>query len=431
MDFLVFFVSLFVSFFEVYMAFMILNSFYKHKYNNRYIYIFSGALYIVLLWVLGDIEINGNIYLKLIVAVALVVIIALTLYSGGAFAKIIHVFTYFTVDISCDLLVYYVGNYFTQKTPYGVALDEIENIPLAIISKLLQFTIYSIIIRFGKQKEHKLLTKDFLALIFISVISLITAIALFFQSSMSLYVRGVINIIVSLGVLMLNFFMYYLFTRSKRLAVTEKEKELLEQKSAFEIEKFSELEKLQRNIDILRHDMKNHLSVAQRLMSVDGEKAREYIQEVTEEITRNSPDFGGNTVVDAVLHGKLLKARELGIELDISLNMDKDVAVDKMDLCSIFSNALDNAIEAQASPGPGRYVMLSTRQKDSFLSIKVVNPCCGMLKTDTNRKILSTKAGGNHGIGLKSIARVVEKYDGQLDYRLEDGLFSLSIIMNV
>lgn len=424
-------VSIFVSFAEVYMIFMLFDTFYERRLNHSAIYFFSGMAYIAVLWIFGRIDI---VILKLFVAVISVAIITLILYSGEIRSRIMHLFTYFLVLVSCDLLVYYTANYFVIKSPYGVAADEAGNIPLAIISKLFQFTICSIIIRAGQQREERLLAKDFMALMFVSAISLMTAIVLCFHSAMLLNTRIILNIFAAIGLLLLNFAIYYLFSRSKRLAVTEKEKELLEQRRAFEVEKFSEIEKLQQNIDILRHDMRHHIGAMQSMMREGGgnERVTEYLREVDAEISRNAPKyFEGNTVVDAVLHGKLNKARELGIDLQVSLNMDKDVSVDKMDLCSIFSNALDNAFEAQRGEEKGRYVKLNAQQRGSFLSIKVANPCAGRLKTDSSGNILSTKLGSGHGIGLKSVDRVAKKYNGKLDPKLENGIFTLSILLNI
>ena len=103
-----------------------------------------------------------------------------------------------------------------------------------------------------------------------------------------------------------------------------------------------------------------------------------------------------------------------------------------MDICSIFANALDNAIEAADKTVPEAWVDLKIKRNDKFAIIKISNSALG--KVDVEKLFMSSgytskKDTEHHGFGLSNIRRTVEDYDGLIKAESEDNSFSLSIMI--
>lgn len=119
-------------------------------------------------------------------------------------------------------------------------------------------------------------------------------------------------------------------------------KNLILQKNYYE-----ELEQNQTEIRRLRHDMNNHLGAIRALFQAGNqEEAENYLQEVEGQMAARSRVFCKNNIVNAVLNAKYNLALEHHIDCFFNIDLDKLIGIDAISLCCLFSNTLDNAIEA-------------------------------------------------------------------------------------
>ncbi len=101
------------------------------------------------------------------------------------------------------------------------------------------------------------------------------------------------------------------------------------------------------------------------------------------------------------------------------------------DICTIFGNALDNALESTVQvPDPEkRMIHLSVSAKKQFLAIQVQNYCEQPVKFVNGAPATSKKDTAMHGFGTKSIAFTAEKYGGNVSYSLEQKFFNVNILI--
>ena len=97
-----------------------------------------------------------------------------------------------------------------------------------------------------------------------------------------------------------------------------------------------------------------------------------------------------------------------------------------MDLCSILSNLLDNAIEACCKLEYSRYINLEMLIFKNQFNIKIINSSNGDYKME-NGKFKTTKRGDLHGIGIGHIKSIVENYGGIYDIKPESEVFTTHI----
>ena len=104
-----------------------------------------------------------------------------------------------------------------------------------------------------------------------------------------------------------------------------------------------------------------------------------------------------------------------------------------MDLSVLFGNALDNAIRGAASVDNEneRLIRVVVCEQLGCVLVKIENRYACVVRFD-GKDLLTTKNNKDyHGYGVKSIRKTVEKYDGTVTIRTEDGWFLLSILFPV
>ncbi len=178
------------------------------------------------------------------------------------------------------------------------------------------------------------------------------------------------------------------------------------------------------------HDLKHHILVLRAEESKD--KRNEYLDHMEEEIRNyETQNKTGNHVLDTLLTSKSMYC----MKENISLTSVADGALlhfmDVMDICSIFGNALDNAIECEKriSEIEKRMIHMSVYAKKSFLMIIFENYCEEQIEFAQNLPKTTKGDGGFHGYGLKSLQHTVHKYGGAVDISVEDNWFKLKILI--
>lgn len=137
-----------------------------------------------------------------------------------------------------------------------------------------------------------------------------------------------------------------------------------------------------------------------------------------------------NQTINSVIHVKKKKADALGIQMDINIKLPERTEVEAMDMCSIFCNLLDNAIEACKKVSGERYIRLTAEAHAGYFMILETNSMEGELQRK-NGKILSSKGEKKlHGYGLGLITTLSRKYGGNVEIRESEGMFSICVTLN-
>ena len=169
-----------------------------------------------------------------------------------------------------------------------------------------------------------------------------------------------------------------------------------------------------------RHDMNNTLQTLSVMMNdpdspESRENGRQLFEQMQEKYKQTQiPYYSSNPVINAVILSKSLAAEENGVKLIVSVNGENLDGIENIDLCSIFSNLLDNALEAARNIRDGE-IELSSWSEAGYFFIKCVNSYAGKssLVKKNGKKLASTKGSGR-GLGLSIIESVAGKYDGRV-----------------
>lgn len=195
---------------------------------------------------------------------------------------------------------------------------------------------------------------------------------------------------------------------------------------------YQELEQNQQNLRKLRHDMRNHLNIIHTfLKEQDIGEADSYLSRLTDESDSSVFMYCENNIVNAVLNTKLNTAADLGIKPDIQVEIPKEIPVDDISLCSLIANTLDNAIEAccKIKDTEKRSLSVKARYKNGFFSYEISNTKQNDIHSKKGQILTDKKDRTVHGIGLKNIREIVERYDGTIDISYDENTFTVTAII--
>ncbi len=166
---------------------------------------------------------------------------------------------------------------------------------------------------------------------------------------------------------------------------------------------------------MLSHDFKNHVLVINQLVQEKrNEEALEYIKiYVNRSLSINHRVESGCKIIDIILNCKIAEAAEKNIKFTYEIEWVGNLAIQDIDMCALLANLLDNAIEAcEKIEDESRWIHLKIRRKSEMLLILLENSIVESKKDKESFFVTTKKNKIYHGLGLKSIENVVQKYEG-------------------
>lgn len=219
-----------------------------------------------------------------------------------------------------------------------------------------------------------------------------------------------------------------LFKKSKiNEELTLMERMWYQQKKQYEIAK----DQMQ-VIDRKCHDLKYQVAA---MRHIDNPKEREKNLEELEKSIRiyDSIVKTGNDILDTLLSEKSLICEARGIDVHCVIDGEKLSFIDPIDIYALFGNAIDNAIECveKFQQKEQRFIDICVAEKQHFLYIRISNPIETSPEYEDGLPKTTKKNKQYHGIGLKSIRHIAEKYGGNISVSSEMCCFSLEVLLPI
>ena len=196
---------------------------------------------------------------------------------------------------------------------------------------------------------------------------------------------------------------------------------------------YEQYKQAQRTVDLINyryHDLKNHIIA----LRADGNapQRHEYLDKLEQEIhDYEAMNKTGNQVLDTLLTSKNLRCMQHKINMSCVVDGTLFDSMDVMDICSIFGNALDNAIECELKIEDynKRMIHVDAFSEKSFLIIRFENYYEGDIEFAQGMPVTTKTEKSLHGYGLKSLRYTVHKYKGEVQIDVKDNWFSLRILI--
>jgi len=211
-----------------------------------------------------------------------------------------------------------------------------------------------------------------------------------------------------------------LWTQLKLFNYTE-ENRALNMQIKMAKERLAQGKENENNIKILRHDMKHKmLLLDDYIKNKMLDEAEKYIASLIKDIDKNTlKNYCDNHSVNVVLSYYNQIADKKGIKFETGIRLPEPLHVSETDLAVVLSNGLENSINALEHCEYKKIIVNGFTNADKiYLEIK--NP----FNTNVlfNGKIPKSSSE-NHGYGTKSMAAIVEKYEGAYSFVVENGYF--------
>ena len=415
------------GFIEVYLFFLLCETFMERRENCRKFIYVAGVL---LAGILSDISATMLPVTLLNLIVIIVIQIAYSfLYKGSikahillpmlnnAMATVTEIFVLFALSILYDVDV-----------PALIAAGTMR-MSGVILSKLLMYIVIKYIcFRFKRESVGA----DISYWVLFAVLFGITMLTLFtfckmLEENPSTYIRNLAMISI-LGLSIANVIILWLYENTFKQKSLITQKQLTEVQLKEQIKHYNDITAAQAQTRKLKHDLSNHIiSIKSYVEDGKKEECLQYLDSLTDYADINSDIIDtGNSVIDAILTAKRNLARERNIDFSADIQIPENLKINSSDCCVIFGNALDNAIEACDKVQGDKYIKVSLIYQNGSLMCKISNS----MNETKNPLLKTTKADKiNHGIGLKNIRETLNKYSSMLRVEQNAGEFVLSFII--
>ena len=196
-----------------------------------------------------------------------------------------------------------------------------------------------------------------------------------------------------------------------------------------QLDSLQHLQEKEKDVQKLRHDLKNHISVIETLCAQGNyDKVLDYTSKLNcSYLTSNSP-LSGNAIADTIIHSKKKLAEETNITFTFTGTLFGLNTMSDPDICGLLANAYDNAIEACASQEHA-YIHTKANSTKHHTYIEICNSIPKKVKI--NHNCLKTTKGDkyNHGYGIEIMKQIAHKYHGNCNITSSHTEFIVTITL--
>lgn len=415
-----------LSLFIFAMIFLAISIYFKLSYNITF-----NGIYIVLMFILSSIWIFAE---------SQFFIFTFNNYSFFYFLQFISLFLF-----PIFLYKYIYLEYNLKYMKYIIMFYKIHYY-LLLILMLLQFTglytFYSsqwvfiiiflitfficIAIIFLELKQEKKL-KKLISILIIIFLSIILDTVVYDLKSYIFHIS-----FLSIGIVLIELsLLLTIFKDISKLKKIKNTNNFLNLQLDYQMKYYHNLKEKNSDLKSYKHDMLNHLSTVYNLIDNNNiEDSKKYVSSMISNFSKNKKTVidTGNPILDSILTEKIEIAEKENIKITHEIFIKKDLKIDLLDCCIIFSNLLDNAIEASSKVENNKYIQIKLLSKENMLICKITNSIDK--NVHINKDFKTTKKDSYyHGIGLKNIKNAVNNYYGELSITYNEFKFETSFIL--
>lgn len=382
-------------------------------------------------------EITGWIWLNMLLCAGIIVAVNVLFFRDSIKKKLslsfVEMLTAYVGEIFTAYLLLTTAN--TRGIPMEYGYESMNPYPEYVVlsniyATLIFFVVYMIVFVLWRGLADHFWMREYLLYIIVPLYQLIL-ILIYYSSCKALdKIELTTGILLAVFSLVIDFSLVYLVNGMLQKLRVEKELAALYTQRSTE-QKYVEIaEQNLEEIEAIRQDMGDRLKAIYDLAgSGDSrEKIREMLDFSSDHLKSSAiRRHCENSVVNAILTIKLQSAREKDIAMESECSIPEEMGIEMIDLCSLFTNLIDNAIEACEKIAEKEKRSLSVRAglRGGYLTVKVENTYAQAPVKEKGRILTSKQDKDNHGYGLKLVEDIVKKYNGNMEITTREEVFKV------
>lgn len=197
-----------------------------------------------------------------------------------------------------------------------------------------------------------------------------------------------------------------------------------------QLDSLQDIKENEEQVKHLRHDLNNHLSVIQTLCEDgDYDTVKKYTNQLRKKIVLTGSNIlTGNNVADLIIRSKMKIAQEHNIQFEFSGSLENLSMMDAPDICGLFANAYDNAIEACLSQA-NAFINTQVSSTRNYTVIQITNSINKKIAIRSNSVATTKRDKSAHGYGIDIMKRIANKYNGTCSLHSNEHHFTVKIVL--
>ena len=351
------------------------------------------------------------------------------LYKGFAKARLMLTVFLCLIGMLSEVIVCFGGSLCGIDIVWALQNTEITLL-YAVLSKLVWFVEIKIFLLFLKRNKNiAIKSMDWLEVFMVPVSSIFIVIAMFLPFA-DRYMW--MKLTASVLTLIINLFTFYIYNEIQEKALYQAEKQFLTRQVENYAVQLQEMSKNWQQVREYRHDMKQkYLLIASYLSRNEYDKIRDFYQKSIVALSEDENlSRTGNISFDTIVNYKAAVALKNDIQVKLNAVIPYNLKLNDVDLYSLLGNLFDNAIEAaQKVEIDEREIKLAAKMSGGNLYLEMVNPYLGNLKKQGGSYVTTKENREEHGLGLRIVENIVNRYDGQIIIEEEDNYFKVKVLL--
>ena len=401
----------------------------KSKKSIVYIELISA---IFIIFFLNENGINPNI--RLLIGVFIGFLFTTFNYEIGKIKCFLINILYWLILIGIDAIGISIITITNSLGEVGILLENnLVRLELIIFAKSILLLIIPILKLHKLNLELNIKESVYITIpIIANMVSIVAIFGFIFKDNSIEFKESLIVLAISIILALSNLSLILIIIRIIKDNKLRAENEIVKEKMDMQYQYYLTIKDSQEKIRKLYHDINNHIACIKNI-SEEQKNVDMYVDEINRELkSYQTVSDTGNMILDVILNEKKSICDKEDIEFIADVKLINCEFIDMIDVCSIFSNILDNAIEACLKiddENIHRFIKIRSSIVKNFIVIKCKNSKINNILLKNGEILTDKKDTFKHGIGLNSIKNSVEKYDGNVKIDIEEEAFSITIYM--
>lgn len=408
----------------------------KVKYRRIHYILAAGGLFLLMAakgLVSNLLGFRGFLALGSIIILGYVTITFFLMCKNKPFVKLIWLVIYTLGSAIMEIVPVLVFKMIAER-PLNEMVSSNTGIIISLICKFFELLLIEVIIR--RFQGYILIgSVYFRELIIIITWNLLLQVStVYFYESMiyrQVHADDVVYFIFNI-VFIITIYNIFLIFRLEKKAKEELETQLKLKQIEMELKLNNDMIFMTDKLRKLRHDMNNHMGLMKALVQMEKyDELENYINQIYEDVElANELVITGNKTLSVLLNSKRNLAKGKNIAFFSMITID-ELNMQSKDICALFGNMLDNAIESAEKSMENKYIDFMIQKNMGTIVISCENSL-GVKPVIKNDRFLSAKGNKQmHGIGTSIMKDVVHKYNGSISFHYDNEMFQVKVVLPV